>query len=171
MSDTDVDDQQTDGAEDGDEKKSSGKKKIILLAAIGVLVLAIGGGAAAYFTGMLDFGGGGQVAEATAPEPDPVYFYNLPVLTVNLATIDGQPAYLKMEIALELPHEDMVQKIEPFMPRILDTFHVYLRELRTTDLNGSSGLFRLKEELQRRINIAVYPARINNVLFKNLLIQ
>ena len=92
-------------------------------------------------------------------------------MTVNLATIDEQPAYLKMEIALELPDAEMVNRIEPFLPRILDTFHVYLRELRTTDLRGSSGLFRLKEELQRRINVAVYPARVNDVLFKEILIQ
>ena len=30
---------------------------------------------------------------------------------------------------------------------------------------------RLKEELQRRVNIAVYPARVDDVLFKNVIVQ
>jgi flagellar FliL protein len=46
-----------------------------------------------------------------------------------------------------------------------------MRELRAADLQGSAGLFRLKEELQRRVNIAVYPARVDDVLFKNVIVQ
>ena len=43
------------------------------------------------------------------------------------------------------------------MPRITDMFQTYLRELRSTDLNGSVGMFRLKEELTRRVNAAIAP--------------
>jgi flagellar FliL protein len=50
-------------------------------------------------------------------------------------------------------------------------FQVYLRELRTTDLNGSVGMFRLKEELTRRVNAAISPHHVNAVLFKEILIQ
>ena len=62
-------------------------------------------------------------------------------------------------------------QIQPYLPRILDAFQVNLRELRPADLEGSSGLFRLKEELLRRINTAVYPARVEGVLFKEILVQ
>ena len=47
----------------------------------------------------------------------------------------------------------------------------YLRELRPADLEGSAGLFRLKEELLRRINLSVYPAKVEGVLFKEILVQ
>jgi flagellar protein FliL len=48
---------------------------------------------------------------------------------------------------------------------------VYLRELRSSDLNGSIGMFRLKEELTRRVNAAIAPNHVNAVLFKEILIQ
>jgi flagellar FliL protein len=46
-----------------------------------------------------------------------------------------------------------------------------MRELRPADLEGSAGMFRLKEELLRRVNLTVYPARVDAVLFKELLVQ
>jgi len=46
-----------------------------------------------------------------------------------------------------------------------------MRELRPGDLNGSVGLFRLKEELTRRVNLAIAPGQVNAVLFKEIVIQ
>jgi len=57
------------------------------------------------------------------------------------------------------------------MPRVTDIFQTYLRELRPVDLNGSVGLFRLKEELTRRVNAAVAPTPISAVLFKEIIVQ
>ena len=57
------------------------------------------------------------------------------------------------------------------MPRILDEFNVYMRELRPEDLDGAAGIFRLKEELLMRINQAVAPTRVKDVLFQEFLVQ
>jgi flagellar FliL protein len=57
------------------------------------------------------------------------------------------------------------------MPRVSDVFQTYLRELRAGDLSGSAGLFRLKEELTRRVNVAVAPQQVSAVLFKEIMIQ
>jgi flagellar protein FliL len=57
------------------------------------------------------------------------------------------------------------------LPRIIDNFQVYLRELRVEDLKGSGGMYRLREELLLRVNAAVAPAKINDVLFKEMLVQ
>jgi flagellar FliL protein len=57
------------------------------------------------------------------------------------------------------------------LPRIVDNFQVYLRELRVDDLQGSAGMYRLREELLRRVNLAVRPARVKDVLFKEMLVQ
>ena len=46
-----------------------------------------------------------------------------------------------------------------------------MRELRAGDLSGSVGLFRLKEELTRRVNVAVAPQQVSAVLFKEIVIQ
>ena len=57
------------------------------------------------------------------------------------------------------------------LPRVLDAFQTYLREMRPTDLEGSAGLYRLRDELTRRVNLAVAPNRINAVLFKEIVVQ
>jgi len=67
--------------------------------------------------------------------------------------------------------EKQVEAIKPAMPRVSDIFQTYLRELRSGDLNGSGGLFRLKEELTRRVNLAVAPHQVTAVLFKEIVIQ
>ncbi len=74
-------------------------------------------------------------------------------------------------MALEVADAEAAAKIDPVMPRVIDNFQVFLRELRVEDLSGSAGMFRLKEELVRRVNLAVAPAHVDDVLFKEMLIQ
>jgi len=57
------------------------------------------------------------------------------------------------------------------MPRVTDIFQTYLRELRAGDLNGSAGMYRLKEELTRRVNAALAPTQVSAVLFKEIIVQ
>jgi flagellar FliL protein len=57
------------------------------------------------------------------------------------------------------------------MPRIIDSAQVFLRELRLDDLQGSAGMLRLREELMRRINAAVSPVEVRDVLFKEIIVQ
>jgi flagellar FliL protein len=57
------------------------------------------------------------------------------------------------------------------MPRVMDAFQTYLREMRPNDLEGSAGLYRLRDELTRRVNLAVAPTKINAVLFKEIVVQ
>ena len=44
-------------------------------------------------------------------------------------------------------------------------------ELRADQLQGSAGLLRVREELLARINAAVRPVRVKDVLFNEMLIQ
>ena len=143
--------------------------KLIIIAAAALLVV-VGGGVGGYFL----FAGKKEAAEvkAAAPVVKPVAFIDLPDVLVNLASPGGERTqYLKLKIVLEVPEQAMVQQIQPLMPRVMDTFQTYLRELRPSDLEGSAGLYRLKEELTRRVNASIEPARINAVLFKELLVQ
>lgn len=127
-----------------------------------VLVLGIG----LWFSGL--FGGSGD--QATAP-PRPAVFYDLPEMLVNLSSTGKQASYLKLRVALELDDPNAVGRIEHLMPRVVDNFQVYLRELRMEDLNGSAGLYRLREELLLRVNLAVEPVSVVDVLFKEMLVQ
>jgi flagellar FliL protein len=157
---------------EGDGAKPKGLKRFLsrkMLMIVGVaLVLLVGGSGGAYMTGFIGGGGG---AEEGLPPQKPAVFYDLPSMTVNLNSADKRAQYLKITIALELGEKTTAHEVEPYLPRILDAFQVYLREMRTSDLQGSAGVYRLKEDLQRRINTAIYPATVTNVLFKEILIQ
>jgi len=91
---------------------------------------------------------------------------------VNLAGAPGERVqYLKLKIVLELKEEKQIEAIKPSMPRVTDIFQTYVRELRSSDLNGSAGIFRLKEELTKRVNAAVAPIQVSAVLFKEVVLQ
>ena len=65
----------------------------------------------------------------------------------------------------------LVNMMYEFSPRIIDNFQVYLRELRVEDLRGSAGIYRLREELLARVNTAVHPTKVRDVLFRDVLVQ
>ena len=97
----------------------------------------------------------------------------MPDVLVNLSSsaAGDRTQYLKVKVTLELPDQAMSAQIQPVMPRLMDAFQTYLRELRPTDLEGSAGLYRLKEELTRRVNAAIAPNRVTAVLFKEIVVQ
>ena len=92
-------------------------------------------------------------------------------MVVNLASGRGRAQYLKLKIAIEAVSQEHIDALQPKMPRIQDMFQIYLREMRRSDLEGSAGVYRLKQELMRRINITIHPAKIKRVLFKEIIIQ
>lgn len=144
-----------------------GKRKLVIIAA--ALLLAIGAGAGTWF---FFFNHHGEEVRAEAPPAKPPVFVDVPDILVNLAGLPGERVqYLKIKVVLEVKDEPLVDKIKPTMPRLMDIFQTYLRELRVTDLSGSAGLFRLKEELTKRVNATISPAQVNAVLFKEVVIQ
>jgi flagellar FliL protein len=177
-------DKDAEGAGEGGEgeAKPARKKKLAgktLVLGIILPLLLIGGGAGAYLTGMLDSVVGGHAkesakadTEAKAEEAKKNYvYYELPEILVNLNTADRKVHYLKISVSLELENKEDVSKVQAVLPRIIDNFQVYLRELRIEDLRGSAGLYRLREELLTRVATAAAPAKVSDVLFKEMLVQ
>ncbi len=170
-------------AEEGAEKPQGklggllGNKKLLMGAAAALLL--VGGGGGWFF--MKSKAAKEQVAAANEAAKAPVAggkrtsaFLDLPEMTVNLAPGGGpqdRQHFLRMKIALELNEQKQVGEIQPMLPRVLDTFQIFMRELRPQDLEGSAGLYRLKEEMTRRVNVAVHPARVEAILFKELMVQ
>lgn len=97
--------------------------------------------------------------------------YSMPEMLVNINTAGRTKSFLKIKVTLELNNEADVARIEDVLPRIVDNFQVYLRELRVEDLQGAAGMYRLREELLNRVNAAVRPAQIKDVLFTDFLLQ
>ena len=98
-------------------------------------------------------------------------FLEIPTMTVNLYADDGQPRYLRLKVQLELADPSEKGDIEAAMPRVIDQFQTYLRELRVQDLRGSAGLYRLQTELLWRVNQAADPVEVKDVLFQEILIN
>jgi flagellar FliL protein len=161
-----ADKDEAEGAEAPVAAAPKSKLKLII-AAVAVLVIA-GGGSTWFFF----FRHHGEEMHAEAPAPKPPVFVDVPDLLVNLVGSAGERVqYLKIKVVLEVKEDKQVEAIKPTMPRITDIFQTYLRELRPADLSGSAGLFRLKEELTRRVNAAISPGQVNAVLFKEVVVQ
>lgn len=175
------------------KKKMSGKKLVLFIILPALLVLGAGGGAAFM---LLSGGEPEQHADASAghakakgkgaatpgePTPGPngttlsygegVVFVGLPELLVNIVGPEGRPAYLKLRLTLEAPDAAAASALAENVPRVSDQFNGFLRELRTDDLSGSAGAYRLRLELLRRVNLAIAPAHINAVLIEEMLVQ
>jgi flagellar FliL protein len=174
---TETDSDDIEGA--GAEAPAGGRGKQILLLVVAVVFALVGGGSAAFFLGV--FGGdeapavtagetGGEGAAATAPAPPPV-FYALPDLVVTLNASDRKTRYLKVHVMLELARAEDEAQIERMTPRILDYCQIFLRELRPEELRGSAAIVRMREEILKRINAAVAPVTVREVLFTDLFVE
>ncbi|HEY1095661.1 MAG TPA: flagellar basal body-associated FliL family protein [Alphaproteobacteria bacterium] len=160
--------------------KSSSKKKFIIIIAIPLLLLAVAGGL--YAGGMLpgmkhaaaDKAPKGEAKEGeedSAEESGPSHFYELPDMIVNLTGDNGKQRFLKLSITLELNKAADEKVVEAVLPRVMDHFQTYLRELRIDDLRGSAGIYRLRQELLDRVRSATNGLNIKDVLFEEVLVQ
>lgn len=161
-----------EGAEGGAPPAKSKKKKIIIAAV--ALVLLIGAGAGGYF--MFAKKGEKKAEEELAVDENgnPVnktVYYTLPEFLVNLNASGKSQVFLKTTVVLEVAKATDVPFIESNLPRLVDGINTYLRELRSSDLAGSAGIQRLREEILFRVNKAITPVQVNDVLFKEIVVQ
>jgi flagellar FliL protein len=173
---------ETEGeGEEGGAKK--GKKKLLFIIIGVVLLAAIGGG-------VMMMGGGGEKTEEAGEHGEeghgegkegahgehgaaaamPVY-YELPEFLVNLSSTTGRVSFLKMSVTLELRDQNAVALVDAQKPRILDTFNTYLRELRASDVQGSAGVYRLRDELKTRLNATIEEGLVKDILFSEIIVQ
>ncbi len=165
----DADADSTEDEAEAGKKKLSGKKLVLFALPV---VLLLGGAGAFFFLKLGDEPV--EEGEEVAEEPEevlPSVYYDLPQMLVNLNTAGRRVNFLKIVVSLELAAEADISHLEQVLPRIVDNFQVYLRELRIEDLKGSAGIYRLREELLLRVNAAAYPTEVRDVLFKEMLIQ
>lgn len=188
-------DPQDDDAKDGaaedvtplDDEPSKGSRKLKKLLIIIVPVLLLAGGAGVYFSGMLGGKSEEAVAEGAAAEgehqaaggehgeggenPNGAQFLEIPDLLVNLSSGGGPQRFLKLKVKLEVANAADLAALEEVSPRVVDQFQTFLREMRVQDLRGSAGIYRLRQELLYRVNVAAKPVKVKDVLFQEILIQ
>ena len=166
--------------EEGAPAKKGIPKLFIIIGAAAIVVL-LGGAGLFFFLSSSSAPATDAEHGATATEGEHAegavaaahtFIFNLPPMIVNLNAEEGEKeAFMKLTVALEVANEETMLEIQPSMAKVVDAFQVYLRELRRSDLEGSAGVYRLKEELLRRVNVAIYPSRVESILFKEILVQ
>ena len=179
--------------EGGEGEKKKSPMKLILFAGVPVVLILVGLGAA-FMLGL--FGGGDDEAHGEehaehgeahgdghgdahgdghgapkAVDAHSVMFYDLPEVLVDLSAEGKGGSFLKLQVALEVPAETDTHALDPIMPRIIDKFQVFLRELRLEDLSGSAGTYRLKQELLRRVRLSGADVEVYDVLIREMIIQ
>ncbi|HUZ72600.1 MAG TPA: flagellar basal body-associated FliL family protein [Stellaceae bacterium] len=145
------------------------RKKLIFIGVGGFLILLLACGGYLYYNGTIPRLLGHK-AEKAPPPPKPLVFFDLPDFLVNLNSSGRKPSFLKLTVSLQIEKQEDSLKIQAVLPRIIDNCQIFLRELRVEDLRGSAGIYRLREEMLRRIN-AVSPVKVDDVLFKEMLVQ
>lgn len=118
-----------------------------------------------------DEGGGHGKEGGKEGEGGSGLFVPIPTMIVNLNSDDGTPRYLRLTVQLEMASAEDGEAVKAVLPRVVDQFQTYLRELRMKDLRGSAGIYRLQMELLWRVNQAAAPVTVKDVLFQEILIQ
>lgn len=173
---------------DGAEGRKFNAKKIVLLVFLPLLLLGVSG-AGVYYMGYLDKFLGKHLDCENVTEDDPAYaacaeqlaaaatdmtpgvFIDIPDMIVNLNSTSKQPRFLKIHLKVELEEKTDEKLFETVLPRVVDQFQTYLRELRIEDLRGSSGMYRMKIELLSRVKAAAPDIKVRDVLFQEILVQ
>lgn len=161
----DIIDEEGAEGEEGDQPKKDKKKLIIIIILLLGVIGAVGG---LFASGILSNISKKEVSDDLVQK---TIYYDMDEFLVNLNNPGNQVSFLKTIITLELPNQASLNEVQSQMPRIRDTFQIYLRELRNSDLQGSAGLQRLRTELLLRINNILEDGTVNNILFKEILVQ
>lgn len=149
------------------------KKKIILYLIPAIILIGVGVGfIAVFFTKV----GGDK------PQPYDIVtqknidgsgesttvFYTLPEIKANLYTSNDVLETIQLKINLELSSVADITIIDGMLPRINDIVIAHLTELMPEEVSGSEGIYALKAELLRRINLMVAPTKVLNLNLKDL---
>jgi len=174
QADSNPEPQSADAEGDGEQNpdggsRSSTKKKVILVIAL-ILSMAFSAGGVLFFIKHKEDAEIKKVKEEEIAQKKQI-FHDLDEFIVNLNTEGKSISFMKLKMTFDIEGVDNLKKVEEMMPRIRDVFQIYLRELRPYDVQGSVGLYRLREELLLRVNKIIYPAHINDILFKEIVVQ
>lgn len=165
------------GAENGGKKKKGGKGKLIILIVVALVVLLGGTGGGLFYMGFLDsLLGIEQAEEEEAEDKDepldlgtPVY-YEIPEFVADLKTNECRAPFLKLELTIQIDQNDQAVVVER-QPKIIDRIQMHLREQERQDLVGEAGAEALRADIVLIINATIKPAKVQNVLFKSMILQ
>jgi flagellar FliL protein len=127
---------------------------------------------------MIGLGGGETETAEPAPlprkevKPEDLAFCDLPDIMVTLDNHGGRGNHIvKLTVSLQLDDRSDQPRVNAYIPRVVDVFQVYVRQLGVEDVVGNVKLQQLRDELLPRINAALDPAHVDDILFREVLVQ
>jgi flagellar FliL protein len=98
-------------------------------------------------------------------------YVDMEPLVVNLSSDDKKKTYLRLAATLRGTSPSDVSLIKAKMPMLVDSFQTFLTGLRSADFSGTGVTILLKEELLKRVNKIISPAKVEEVLFREMIIN
>ena len=123
------------------------------------------------FTGLLDVSPAMAAGASTAPSVRQGCYYDLPQITANLRPVDGYSRFMSLHLSVCVPDDETANYLERIQPRLLDSIQPYLRDLRVEDLHGAEGMYRVRHGLLARMRAAASPMSIEQVVFREILVD
>lgn len=163
----------------GEDKAPKKKSKFKLILIILILLILIGGGGAAYFL-FFKTKSGENIAQQTAETstvPKPVNnsqkigpLYSFETFIVNLAD-PGGTRYLKISMQAELDSDKLNEEMEMRKPQIRDIILTVLSSKTYAEVSTAQGKLALKQEIIRRINLALTTGAVKSIYFTEFVSQ
>lgn len=163
-----------EGQEEG-EAKGGGLVRLLILV-IPPLLLGLGGG---FWYGQKQAQTAYEEQKKAEPEAQPLPketssvvgpVVKLEPFVVNLNEKRGN-RYLKATIQLEMESEGVEEEVKKREPQVRDVILALLTSKSAQELQALEGKFRLREELQARINALLVNGKVRRVYFTDFVIQ
>lgn len=160
-----IDDDLEDIEELSDSSQTKRKKLMILLLPI-VVVIGLSVGLYFAFNSGLDSKGANlNVVQYNKDSNEgATVFYDLPEIKVDVKGKDRKHQ-LRMKINIELSSVDDILVVQAMASRLTNAVLNHTIELYIEEIEGSTGLYWLKEELLYRFNLVASPVKIKNLNF------
>lgn len=150
------------------------RKKLSLIIG-GVTLFLIVGGITAYFLFLKKHS---DESENSPIDYSTIYF-PLPDIKLSIRRENDTLGFIVIGLTLKISADVKMEEFRKREPEILDLLHTYLTSVTFNNLDksnehcltSSTGLERLRENIIRRINIALSPLKVDTALFRKLICQ
>lgn len=142
------------------------RKKLMLLLLPAVVVIGVSVGLYFAFNEKNDTRGVGfnVIQYSKDSKDDATVFYDLPEIKVDVKGKDRRHA-LRLKLNIELSSVDDIGVVQAMSARLINAVLNHVVELYVEEVEGSTGLYWLKEELLYRFNLVASPIKIKNLNF------
>ena len=119
----------------------------MLWAGVAATAIALAAGAVLYLAPW-------QTGEPSVPKAAPTAYYEFPKINADLKPSGRYLHVIALQVVVELSEDDL-PRLDEVKRKVLDGFHVRIRELKRAELVGKAGIEALRAEFLDVVNAAM----------------